>query len=149
MADDPTPAGFVETICRHCGYDLHGLSDLVCPECGQIYEPPPARVKRKLWWWIEPAGGALSLVMSLYLVRWCLTVPRVYLGERYGYYDTGGLTLDSQMNALMPVALVVAIVAWLPARRDRGPGRVVGCALLLACGMWALTRIAYALVFRP
>jgi hypothetical protein len=148
MGDDPTPAVLVEPTCPTCGYDLRGLPKLVCPECGEVYQPPPFPGKRN-WWWIAPAGGTLSLVLSLYIVPWCLKAPERYLGERYGYYDTGGFTLDTQLNVLMPAVLAIAILAWVPTRRDRGPSRVVSCALLLACGMWGLTRIAYALVFRP
>ena len=64
--------------CRHCGYDLHGLPEPRCPECGNVFDPeerarvlarigsPPPKVGRR---WIPAAvvvllslGVAASLV---------------------------------------------------------------------------------------
>ena len=31
-----------EGICIHCGYDLRGLTENRCPECGRPFGPPPS-----------------------------------------------------------------------------------------------------------
>src|SRR5581483_2175302 len=38
-----------EMLCQKCGYDLRGLADNRCPECGEMFDPRAALIARIPW----------------------------------------------------------------------------------------------------
>lgn len=56
--------------CRHCGYQLFGLSENRCPECGQPFDPTNRRTYRKSlrrWTFRRVAGIALAVALLYFL----------------------------------------------------------------------------------
>jgi ribosomal protein L37E len=57
--------------CRKCGYQLHGLSENRCPECGRTFDPANRRTylqhpkgsSRR--WWLRVAGVTLLVLLAL------------------------------------------------------------------------------------
>jgi hypothetical protein len=59
------PAGQPWLVCKKCGYDLRGLTDHRCPECGQAFDPRRMEsdffYQTKKW----PIAGVVTKYFSL------------------------------------------------------------------------------------
>lgn len=67
---------FPPGTCTYCGYDLQGLPEPRCPECGQAFDPASLAARRQLEHHQFPihAGCALlaNLIPALWGLGWCL-----------------------------------------------------------------------------
>ena len=76
-----TPVSIPESaFCRGCGYDLHGLDKLRCPECGRAFAPDDPRsyvrsrtVERRLPILIAMYVGPLAIVFLSVMLDGFLT----------------------------------------------------------------------------
>lgn len=78
-ADVPrSRAAPVEKHCLNCGYDLRGLPEPRCPECGRGFDPDDPRtyfIGRRPWWYRpEPLPSLLNLACIMVTTLWLLTL---------------------------------------------------------------------------
>jgi hypothetical protein len=59
--------------CRSCGYNLKGLIEQRCPECGTAFDPAARRDIRETPQPIGPAGAAFSIILCV-LAYWIAIV---------------------------------------------------------------------------
>lgn len=123
--DEPIPAS-LNLRCMECGYELTGLVERRCPECGEWFEPRETWLEneRATWEyhfenvcprWMYAARVYLVVatvaVLGLLIHRpiTALGVPLVIVGEWYVLYS-GGRGLPIRL-AYLTVCLVWGVVA--------------------------------------
>ncbi len=65
MNDVSTQQSFQGLRCPACGYDLRGLSQTVCPECGNGFDPDELAIKL-----LAPAWGYFATIVIVLLTLW-------------------------------------------------------------------------------
>lgn len=119
--------------CPQCGYDLHGLPEVRCPECGFRYDAEAIRTLASAEYWIR-----LNCSRTIMLYATCATalaIPHVcdHLGIQ-GWSQFG-------VNA---VAFVVAFLTWVVVRDEyRGAVSIPNLMTLFAA-----TALAFSLAIR-
>lgn len=75
------PAGARPPIyCRQCGYELVGLSEPRCPECGQPFDPDNSRTFQRhprgwlLRWWLRRAAWAMMVLVVATVLSLAVTM---------------------------------------------------------------------------
>ena len=121
---DPSPT-FVGLRCPHCQYDLSGLSEARCPECGESFDP--ASLRKRAPWLVRRPNVLLVVVITLLSLyspfawvldsrweRWWLIVPG-FLPALFVYGPNDGVAFFVTMGVIS-VGLLVSF-SFLGSRR--------------------------------
>lgn len=116
--------------CAACGYELRGLKNCICPECGREFDPAQLAAE-------EAAGHAgpdrvtlvayfVSASWPLLLLGWLhlmLLMARLVLGRwphRYGLDDPKHVAVVGEMHMcgclslmLLPIMFIVMVASWV------------------------------------
>ena len=93
--------------CPKCSYDLHGLPDVRCPECGFRYDAEAIRTLAASEYWVRLNSARLIILCATCAVT--LAIPRVC--------DHVGLQGWAQFG-VSAAAFVVAFVTWVVCRDE-------------------------------
>ena len=66
----------VSMYCSKCKYDLKGLTEHRCPECGQPFEPDNPMTYVQCPWVHQPRNILVGLVLILLVIFWCVIEGR-------------------------------------------------------------------------
>jgi len=127
--DQPIPAE-LHLRCSACGYELTGLIERRCPECGAFFDPRETWLEneqatweyhfenvRSKWDYVAIGYVALAGVVYAVLV-WrsamaLVALPLVLLGEgRVFYAGGGGLTIRMLYATACVAWGIVAVILW-------------------------------------
>jgi hypothetical protein len=75
---DPPPAAEVSRYCGNCGYDLRGIVNPRCPECGEQFDPIAPPVANVPWFHRRSIGPLTALWRTLWRV---MTQTQWLVGE--------------------------------------------------------------------
>lgn len=121
--------------CLRCGYDLCGLSNLRCPECGAVYQPiPKCNSAQKAW--ISSAVIVISATYTPYV--WMLFLP----GFLHHWSDVAAMSMFPGMLlvSLLGLPVVCALMTTLV--------MLVVCTLLsVKSRAWRITCMCAAIAF--
>ncbi|UCC29755.1 MAG: hypothetical protein JSU86_16310 [Phycisphaerales bacterium] len=78
----------VEKYCRNCLYNLRGLPENRCPECGSAFDPedPTSHYLVRGWWRRNADGVAVALGWALVVIYSVLFISSVLPGYRHRDY---------------------------------------------------------------
>ncbi len=131
--------------CAHCGYDLFGLPNDVCQECGNAFDPndQPEPIDPDL------ARSAAGISVGVALATVCLVI-KVSLDEvstwGYRYFCCRGCSSSGSEVSMIALAhLILGAMLW-HAREHRICRRTVANAILAVLTEWisALVILEYA-----
>lgn len=111
--DDLAYAGW---LCPGCKYDLRGLREAVCPECGTEFE---CRPKQPRAW--RPIVGTTATVIAISLA--CITIMisiqscESYVSEIGAGCGTGRLAAKMTLMSEAPVAAGFVVLMWVVTRK--------------------------------
>jgi fumarate reductase subunit D len=131
MNASPSQHSYQGLHCPTCNYDLRGLSQTVCPECGEGFDPDELAIKL-----LAPAWGYFATVIILLLTAWL-----VWLGSHvYGAALTDAKNVTHRYGftiiAAMPIPIIIMFFLLpLNFRSDRGV-RVSCLAILFSFLGW-------------
>lgn len=143
--------------CIRCGYNLYGLTESRCPECGTVFDPEAAHASVTANWrrkdvfgrmlarWLGTASIVASFLLSVFVMSapeyrvWligvgfgCMVGGTLILGglrhARQGRYAISGLTL-----LLAPFLLVHSTFAPGGVPRFLGAGDILGLSIGVVC----------------
>src|SRR5687767_1530718 len=108
--------------CLHCGYNLSGLTEERCPECGQSFAP--AEIQAICWQFKPSPGRALGKILLVPLLFTLLGAVTGLVMERV-HEDVGVLALWGAVIAFLVYGIVQSIrlaksFAWQRAIRTEG-----------------------------
>lgn len=106
-------------ICDNCKYDLHGLADLRCPECGEEFDltgqSDLRNQKRNNWY------TAVAFLFSL----WSGSISLVMLGSHP--------PRDIYIYLMQIIPLMIAFVLWIRVVRNPSNIQIFMLTLALPC----------------
>ena len=75
---DPPPTAESSRHCGNCGYDLRGITEPRCPECGAAFDPAETPLADVPWFHRRSIGHVAALWRTMWLV---MLRPRWFAGE--------------------------------------------------------------------
>jgi hypothetical protein len=76
--DPPPPTEPTSRHCGNCGYDLRGIAEPRCPECGVTFDPDESPLANVPWFHRQTIGRGTALWRTMWLV---MLRPRWFAGE--------------------------------------------------------------------
>ena len=130
--------------CPTCDYDLRGLAEQRCPECGTVFEPEAMRLDRDRKQREESrrifgvAGAGVAAIFSILVVCGSLMSLLRFAGTTW-FLSRG--TQEMMIRTMMPTvlsgAVIGAVIAWWA-----GFGfRLARVSVLIALITWILCRV--------
>ena len=100
--------------CLHCGYRLYGLTQPLCPECGESFDPAdpstwdkPRRsawLRLRVWWRASSYALPVGIAGFIALLSWAMLSK----GTVEMFLDSGSIAIA----AGTPLALLLACYGW-------------------------------------
>jgi len=118
-AVDGVGARFTGLACPKCGYDLGGISEPMCPECGERFDPERIRNAPKSWYRALAAAWltTLSLPVASFGLAWLSAlVARAQLGHwpRQSLDDPKGIPGVYVVATASLLAFMLSVLAVVP-----------------------------------
>lgn len=128
---------WIEGRCQHCGYRLHGLPALRCPECGTPFDEA-GPVAKDASYRYHMKAGLVCLIAAIWIIDSAVRPLHVGVpvGVTQGWVSTFGYTIPQEIYDDVPIALVLAgvgisfLVRW--DREPPIPLFVTACVIALA-----------------
>lgn len=131
---------FAGWLCPECGYDLSGLREAVCPECGTAIE---CRVPEERLWprWV---GGIAALAVSVACSMFGLVTGFLSYEDHLRYLGHRCCRGSGDLWFLgpMPVVLVMAIGTLLIAKRRGFAASVARLGVVALSALWVTGLVA-------
>lgn len=110
MASAAPPTRFAGIVCPKCQYDLRGLSQPICPECGTRFDPDArlGSTRRAVVGW---TASAIAVCSAAYVVWSSVDLGSTYFREIGGWCATVRAWVRTEIRTTVPMMLVAPVLA--------------------------------------
>ncbi len=154
MGINQTHQSFQGLRCPACGYDLRGLSQTVCPECGNGFDPDELtrlQIKhgllQKIRTVIAYTAAILSCLITCKLFWEYHRLPYWWMREQHGWCGTERAMIRHLFFDILPIAIGFEFLLLLTCLKRRVPMRIARTSLAIACLGWIVSYFTMFVMF--